>query len=138
MIDPGLRVSLLLQVDRAFSDYSIRLRPDEARAFAQSSIANGEKNDSQVFQLLILLDETIPLSVRGEANPGTGRGHHAYQIGREVGKRLLTVDLMKIHFKSEHDFTPMFQIFQGYANTVKAIFNAEEIDNGWSVIFTWV
>ena len=132
------RIALVLEVDRTFSDYAIQVKPEEARQFVQLSGDVGSKVDESVFQLLTLIDETIPPADRGPDHPSTGQRHHRYRIGRQMNRRVVTLEIMKANFPPDHNFRSLLETFQGYAGAVGALFESEGDNNGWSVIFLWV
>lgn len=132
------RISLLLEVDTTFMDYTILVKPHEAWEFAQLSANVGSKIDESVSRLLLMIDDEVPLSDRGADHPASDRVHHGYRIGREVGKRTLTLEIMKANFKKNWDYTDFLMAINRHAASTKALARIVDKDHELSVEFLWL
>lgn len=132
------RITLLLEVDATFKDYTILVKPYEAWEFAQLSINVGSKIDESVSKLLSLIDNDMPLADRGEDHPASDRVHHAYRIGREVGKRTLTLEIIKTNFKKDADHTDLLLAINRHAVDANALARTVDKDHELSVEFLWL
>ena len=126
----------MLEVDRTFLDFTIQVKPEEARQFAQ--LSEGSKIDQSLMTLFNFIDQKVPLSDRGKAHPASGRVHHAYRIGREVGKRAVSLELTKANFPKDHDFTNLLIAITRYAKSNKALVRTVDRDHDLSVMFLWI
>lgn len=131
------KIIAMLEVDREFRDYSIEVKPFDALAFAQFSVKAGQP-DEMLFKLLTVLEANIPPADRGEGHPKTGRSAHAYRIGRQVGKRVLFLELNKVDYPADFDLAAFLEELSLFAKEYGALCEASGDQNGWSVEFLWV
>jgi len=131
------KIVAMLEVDKEFRDYSIEVKPVDAIAFAQFSVKAGQP-DEMLFKLLTVLEANIPQANRGEGHPKTGRSTHAYRLGRQVGKRVLFLELHKTDYPSDLDLPALLEQLSLFAKEYGALCEASGDQHGWAVEFLWV
>ena len=123
------KTALAIETDATFKDFGILWRPEDARVFTRQSAGLGSKVDERVLPLLSWIDQTIP-----PADPG--KYVHAYRIGREVGKRVLWVEVPTAKLPG-FDFEILHKTLDGFAMAADALLDIEDSDHHFLAKFLW-
>lgn len=87
-------VDAILELDRHAQHYQVRVRPDEALAFAKRSEEYNNITNDNLVSLISVANEAIPPMQFGPSNQNTGKPHHHFNVGNE-GSRVIYCEVQK-------------------------------------------
>lgn len=102
------RLFLAVELDKRFTNWSVRLIPTEALEFCRVAEEYNNLTSEGVCELIAEIDAIIPAMSFEPNNPNTGKPHHCYRIGKE-GSRVIYLKIIKSYLPEDFDYAMLIR-----------------------------
>lgn len=126
------KIEAAVQVDNLFANYLVQLTPTEANIFVESADV-----DKKFVTLLNRINRVIPRSIRREKEYLKNH-HHTYRVGRELGRRVIYLHLLKFHFPKGYRYVSLLKVLEKYSKAAGALHRVMADDNEYEILFWWI
>lgn len=131
--DNRYRIAAAAQVDRFFESYEIDMAPEEALSF----VATAPGDSDAVYVLIDAINRAVPPANFGPNHPRTGTAHHAFQVGRRHGDRVVVLEIFKGYLALDFAFDDLVETIRQHAQIAGSSLDQESDENSHRFTFMW-